>query len=105
MSFLRRLFGGGPAEPQDQSGLYYYIRNRRSGEVIRLRLDVNQLTPEFEGERISGYYARKVVVGSQSFERIEAEFAFDANKRLRDRSVSREGEFVDEAAWRAQQTD
>lgn len=100
MDFLKRLFGGGA--PRDASGLYFYIRCRRSGEIIRLRLDLNQLSPEYEGDRVSGYYAHKTLVGQRSFERLEAEFTFDASKRLLEKSVTG-GEFVTHEDWLAQQ--
>jgi hypothetical protein len=100
MDFLKRLFGGGGAV--QQGGTYFYIRSRRSGEVIQLRLDLNQLTPEYENERVSGYYAHKTLVGQRSFERLEAEFQFDPNKRLLEKSVSG-GEFVTREDWVAQQ--
>jgi hypothetical protein len=28
--------------------MYYYIRSRRSGEIVQVRLDLNQLSPEYE---------------------------------------------------------
>ncbi len=101
MNFLKKLFGGDPARSAD-GGLYYYIRSRRSGEIVRVRLDLNQLSPEYDGGRVTGYYARKVVVGQRSFERMEAEFGFDPNKRLIDKSVQG-GEFVSHEDWVAQQ--
>ncbi len=100
MDFLRRLFGGGQREPDE--GMYFYIRSKRSGEVVQLRLDPNQLTPQYEGERISGYFTHKVVVGARSFERMEADFYFDASKRLTEKTVTG-GEFVGREEWAAQQ--
>ncbi len=101
MDFLKRLFGGGGAA-RDTGGLYFYIRSRRSGEIIRLRLDLNQLSPEYDGDRISGYYTHKTLVGQRSFERLEADFTFDASKRLLEKSVTG-GEFVTQEDWLAQQ--
>ncbi len=99
MDFLRKLFGG---EPRDDSGLYFYIRSKRSGEIVRVRLDLNQFTPLYEGDKLTGYFVRKTVVGQRSFERMEAEFNFDANKRLIDKTVTG-GEFVEREDWVAQQ--
>ena len=99
MDFLRKLFGG---EPRDDSGLYFYIRSKRSGEIVRVRLDLNQFTPLYEGDKLTGYFVRKTVVGQRSFERMEAEFSFDANKRLIDKTVTG-GEFVEREDWVAQQ--
>jgi hypothetical protein len=100
MNVLKRLFGG--IGQGDAGGMYFYIRSRRSGEITQLRLDLNQLSPEYENERVSGYYAHKTVVGQRSFERMEAEFSFDANKRLVNKSVTG-GEFVTREDWAAQQ--
>ena len=100
MDFLRRLLGGG-GQGQD-SGMYFYIRSRRSGEIIQVRLDLNQLSPQYEGDRVVGYLTIKTVVGQRSFERMEAEFHFDGNKHLADKSVSG-GEFVTREDWLAQQ--
>lgn len=101
MDFLRRLFGGGGASFQS-SGMYFYIRSRRSGEIIELRLDLNQLTPDYEKERVSGYYAHKTLVGQRSFERLEADFHFDPQKQLVDQKVTG-GEFVTREDFVAQQ--
>ena len=101
MGFLKKLFGGGGDGPRD-GGLYYYVRSRRSGEIIQLRLDPNQLSPEYENERVAGYFAHKTVVGQRSFERLEVELSFDAKKRLIDQSV-KGGEFVTREDWIAQQ--
>lgn len=97
MGFLKKLFGGGGQA--NDGGIYFYIRSKRSGEVIQLRLDLNQLTPDYDS---GGYVARKTVVGQKSFERLEAEFSFDKNKRLKEKSVSG-GEFVTREDWIAQQ--
>ncbi|MFC1960918.1 hypothetical protein ACFLYO_09425 [Chloroflexota bacterium] len=100
MGFLKKLFGGGGAARD--GGLYYYVRSRRSSEIIRLRLDPNQLSPEYENERVTGYFAHKTVVGQRSFERLEVELSFSAKKKLIDQSVSG-GEFVSREDWIAQQ--
>lgn len=101
MGFLKRLFGGGSSGSRD-GGLYYYVRSRRSGEIIELRLDPNQLSPEYENQRISGYFAHKTVVGQRSFERLEVELSFDSKKKLIDQNVSG-GKFVTREDWIAQQ--
>lgn len=103
MDFLRRLLGGGQGSGRGaDSGMYYYIRSRRSGEIVQVRLDPNQLSPEYENDRVAGYFTHKVVVGQRSFERMEAEFNFDTNKRLVEKTVSG-GEFVTREDWLAQQ--
>ncbi len=101
MDFLRRLFSGG-GQPKD-GGMYYYVRNRRSGEVVQIRLDINQLSPQIESGKVAGYFTRKVVVGTKSFERMEAEFTFDSNRRLVEKTVT-DAEFVEQDVWLAQQS-
>lgn len=94
MDFLKRLLGlggkGGPSS--DPSGLYFYVRSNLSGEVIQVRLDRNNdlsLQDDY-----SSYYARKIIVGTKSFQRMEAEFYFDKDRRLTAKEVSG-GVFVD----------
>lgn len=80
MGFLKRLFGGGQQSGSDKDGLYYYFRAERTGEVIQVRLHrFNDLSLQDDGK---GYFARKVMVGSRSFDRMEAEFNFDSNRKL-----------------------
>ncbi|MBN2469623.1 MAG: hypothetical protein JXN59_02770 [Anaerolineae bacterium] len=100
MNLLKRLFGGGGG--MQQGAMLFYVRSRRSGEIIELRLDMNQLTPEYENERVSGYFAHKTLVGQRSFERLEADFHFDPGKRLQEKSVTG-GEFVTREDYIAQQ--
>lgn len=104
MGFLKRLFGGSQQSGSDKDGLYYYFRANRSGEVIQVRLHrFNDLSQSDGGD---GYYARKVMVGAKSFNRIEAEFTFDRNRKLVSCDVT-DGEMVERAdydAYLAQQS-
>lgn len=102
MNFLRQLFGGGGGEQRRDDGMYYYLRARRSGEIVQVRLDPNQLSPQYDGDRVGSYFTAKTVIGPRSFERMEAEFHFDGHKHLVDKSVSG-GEFVTRDDWEAQQ--
>lgn len=82
MGFLKRLFGGGgnQGSKDDPDGLYYYFRSDRSGEVVQVRLHrFNDLSLMDDGKT---YFSRKMVVGSKSYERMEAEFMFDGSRRL-----------------------
>jgi hypothetical protein len=80
MDFLKRLFGGGRSGDGDAEGVYFYVRSKATGEVIKVRLHrYNDLS---QTEDQQGYYARKVIVGQKSFDRIEAEFFFDKNRRF-----------------------
>ena len=97
MNFLRKLLGGG-ANADDKDGVYFYVRAKRTGEVIRLRLHrFNDLSLNDDG---SSYYTRKVVVGQRSFDRIEIEFFFDKNRNFVSADVSG-GTLVDRADYEA----
>lgn len=96
MGFLRKLFGGGRLDQGDKDGLYFYIRSDRTGEVIRLRLHrYNDLSPN---DDFKSFTVRKTVVGSKSFDRIEAEFDFNARRELVDSTITG-GTLVDRAAY------
>ena len=103
MNFLRQLFGGGGGQQSRDNGMYYYLRGKRSGEIVQVRLDPNQLSPDYDGDRVGGYFTAKTVIGPRHFERMEAEFHFDGRKRLVDKSVSG-GEFVTHDEWEAQES-
>ena len=97
MNFLKKLFGGG-ANAGDKDGIYFYVRAKRTGEVVRIRLHrFNDLSASDDG---SSYYTRKVVVGQRSFDRIEIEFFFDKNRNFVSADVSG-GTLVDRADYEA----
>jgi hypothetical protein len=95
MNLLKRLLGGG-GTGGDQDGVYFYVRVKRTGEVIRLRLHrFNDLSMSDDGE---SYYVRKLIVGQRSFDRIEAEFSFDKNRRFVAAELTG-GELVEQADY------
>lgn len=80
MGFLRRLFGGGQRFGDDNDGMYFYVRAHRSDEVIQVRIHrFNDLSLLDDG---NGYFTRKIIVGTKSFDRLEAEFLFDRNRKF-----------------------
>ncbi|HEX3051696.1 MAG TPA: hypothetical protein VHP83_13635 [Aggregatilineaceae bacterium] len=97
MGFLKKLFGGGArGEAGDAYGLYFYIRSRQTGEVLRLRLHRgNDLSPN---DNYDGFFVHKVLVGEKSFDRIEAELSFDKNYKLTNADITG-GEMVDRDAY------
>lgn len=98
MDFLKKLFGGAKAGAGDKEGIYFYVRSNSSGEVIKIRLHrFNDLS---QTEDQQGYYARKVIVGEKSFDRMEAEFFFDRNRRFVSGEVSG-GTLVDQEDYQA----
>jgi hypothetical protein len=88
MSFLDRLFGrsGKKESPEgDQSAFYYYIRCNKCGEVIRVRIDRRwDLEQEFDekgGDAVTGYAARKEVMGNRCFQMLRLTVQFDRGYR------------------------
>ena len=102
MNILKKLLLGGGASGGDNDGVYFYIRAKRTGEVIQVRL--NRFNDLSASDNESGYFTRKVIVGQRSFDRIEAEFYFDKNRSFVSAEVSG-GELVDEADYEAYQAD
>lgn len=104
MSFFKRL-GALFQNSPDTHVLYYYIRCRRCGEVIKARADLrNELSIDYgENELPSGFFYRKVLIGrGRCFQAIEVTMTFDAQRNMTSRKVTG-GEFVtiddyDEAA-------
>ncbi|MBN1562944.1 MAG: hypothetical protein JXA10_03850 [Anaerolineae bacterium] len=98
MDFLKKLLGGGgSASSGDKDGLYFYVKAHRTGEVIQVRLNrSNDLSQSDSG----GYFARKMIVGQRSFDRIEAEFFFDNQRRFTSAEVTG-GELVDQSDYDA----
>jgi hypothetical protein len=90
VNFLKRLLGGGSGG--DKDGLYFYIRAKRTGEVIRVRL--NRFNDLSMTDNEDGYYVRKLIVGQRSFDRIEAEFFFSKERNFVSADVSG-GEMVE----------
>jgi hypothetical protein len=78
--------------------MYFYVRASRTGEVIQVRLHrYNDLTLSDDEQN---YFVRKLIVGHESFDRLEADFTFDKNRRLISCEVDG-GEQVDRAAYDA----
>jgi hypothetical protein len=100
MNLLRQLgkmlAGGGMSGTSGDRGLYYYVRCNRCGEVVQVRIDPMNDLSAAEGE--DGLFARKIIVGRRCYNRMEAEFSFDSNRKLRDSRVSG-GTFVDKDAY------
>lgn len=95
---LKDLFSG---EPKDE-GLYVYARCNRCGAVLHTRLDVKrEAAPNFEE---GGYILRKEMMDSKCFELMHAEFRFDDNRNLIEKSIDG-GEFITRQEWESQRAD
>ncbi|MBN1287011.1 MAG: hypothetical protein JXB47_16545 [Anaerolineae bacterium] len=105
MNFLRRFFGMGEGQGgrqvHDPNGIYFYVRSHRCDEVIQVRLDRRNDLSQADFET-PGYYARKLIVGTKCFDRMEAEFWFDQNRQLVEKKVTG-GEFVEHEDYLAYQ--
>ncbi|MEP7289290.1 MAG: hypothetical protein ABI947_26360 [Chloroflexota bacterium] len=87
MNFLKQLsnFLAPKAGPSRDPGLYYYVRCARCGEVIKVRINsMNDLSANDEGS----LFVRKVIVGRRCYNRIEAEFTYDTNRKLIDTEIN-----------------
>ncbi len=92
MGFLKKLFGGGQSRSSDADGLYFYVRAKRTNEVIALR--INRANDLSITDDQNGYYVRKIAVGQRSFDRIECEFWFDKDRHFVSAEIAG-GELVD----------
>jgi len=99
MGFLKKLsslFAGGGGREGDGNIHREYVRCRRCGEKLPVRVDLrNELTPTYE-EGEGAYYVRKGVVGSgetRCFQMIEVDLYFDASRHLVSRYITG-GEFI-----------
>jgi len=101
MGFFKRIaqmFAGNPAPTGGDVGLYYYVRLKRSGRVVKLRINRNNdLTHNDSG---GGYFVTKMV--AVSWDRAEVTLHFDANRKLTDSDIDG-GTLVDEEAYLADQ--
>jgi len=84
MNFLKQLAnmfsGSSSLAPGGDAGLYYYVRCDRCGEVIKVRINrMNDLSQSDDGKTL---FARKTIVGQRCYNRIEAEFTYNANRQL-----------------------
>lgn len=107
MNILKNVLsalGGRPPAHKD-NGLYFYVRAHRCDEVIQVRLNLmNDLSHRDteSGEESKDFWVHKTIVGRKCYDRMEADFTFDENRKLTHKEV-RGGVFVDEAAYRAYQ--
>ncbi len=80
MGFL----GGGPGSG-DERGFYLYVQDDKTGEKIRVRIDLaNDLAGEYGGptDDISHYVCHKDVMGSASFKVIPLDIEFDSKRNM-----------------------
>ena len=87
MSFLRRLFGGGN-QSSDNRALHLYIKCRRCGSPVHVRIDLhNDLSAEYGDDAAEGYQLIKEVMDDRCFRLMRAELQFDAQRREVSRAI------------------
>jgi hypothetical protein len=100
MNFLKKLFGGGPGGSGDDRGLYFYVRPKRCGEIVRVRIDpFSDMSQDDSG----GYFVRKIAQATRCPFPAELTLFFDKSRRLTGQDIT-DGEFVSEADFEAWQT-
>lgn len=106
MNILKKLFGGGDGSriSSDASGMYLYFKLHRCGDIVRVRIDMNnELSQSDEGD---GYWVRKLVSnGNYKCTTAEVTVYFDANRKMSNSDVQG-GQLVtkdDYDAWMAAQ--
>ena len=95
MGFFDKFFKA--LTPAHEKKYYVFqVKCKRCGEVIESRIDLdNDLSIEYEkdGDR---YYCRKVVMGAgMCYQKIEAAFKFDKNRKVLERRVESGGDFIE----------
>ncbi len=94
MNLLKKIFPSAPA--QSSSRFYSFaVQCNRCGETIERRINLaNDLSADYEDDRLV-YHVRKVVIGSgRCFQQIEVEFTFDSSHNVIERQISG-GRFVE----------
>ncbi len=94
MNLLKKIF---PSAPTQSSSRFYSfaVQCNRCGETIEARINLaNDLSVDYEDERLA-YHLRKVLMGSgRCFEQIEVEFTFDSAHNVIEQQISG-GHFVE----------
>ena len=91
MSFLKKLFSGASAQPDDRH-YTFTVKCNRCGEIIEGRVDLeHDLSLNAEED---GYLVRKTLMGSnRCFQQIEVELKFDSSRQFVERTIAG-GEFA-----------
>lgn len=91
-TLVRSIFGGGGKKPESAGGqaFWIYVRCDACGEKIRVRVNrEHDLSAEFDGSDFpSSYHARKEIVGSRCFRRINVDLEFNGRRQLTDQSIT-----------------
>ena len=83
-------FLGGGSSLREDGGLFLYVLSDRTGEKIRVRINLaSDLMEEFDddGDGVSHYVCHKEVIGNQSFEIIRLQVQFDRRRAMVDHAI------------------
>jgi len=98
MGILQRLSKVFSSRPQEAAeGIWIRVECAECGEEIRSRIDPKfDLTPIYGDKGVTGYYVRKVLIGSSGrcFNPIEVKLTFDTARHLVEKDISG-GRFID----------
>ena len=87
MGFLKKLFSGGPANPEKHF-YTFNVKCNRCGEIVEGRVDLdNDLSMNDEGD---GYIVRKGLIGSgdnHCFQQIEVTFQFSSTREVIEQQI------------------
>ena len=105
MQFFNRLFGGGSRAATnnsagklagDDAGLYYYVQDNATSEVMRIRVNRNNdLSADDDN---GGFFVRKMLTGSRGYNRVEVKLSYDSRRNFTGAEVDG-GKMVDEDAY------
>ncbi len=96
---LKAIFAGNDGRRPDDASAWFYVRCRRCGEVIKVRVDMRNDPSEDEDGQ---YVVHKTLVGGarRCFARLEMTLILDAGRHVRGQEVTG-GEFVSADDYRA----
>jgi len=99
VNLLKKLSGlfAATASKHEADSCVFTVTCGRCGEVLRTRINPGaDLSPDYdEGENVTAYYCRKVLIGKQHcFQPIEVTLKFDARHQLTDKQIAG-GKFVE----------
>jgi hypothetical protein len=96
MDYLKRIFSGPNAKPEKRYHTFQ-VKCNRCGEIIDGRIDLdNDLSIEFEGEKRTVYFGRKVLISDSGkcFQQIEVDMKFTSTRTLIEQEI-KGGTFVE----------
>ncbi|CAA9306601.1 MAG: hypothetical protein AVDCRST_MAG93-4948 [uncultured Chloroflexia bacterium] len=100
MGFLRRLFGGGGGEvPSEKNVMHLYIKCKRCGTPVHVRVNLNNdLQADYGDTAAEGYRLNKDVMDDRCFQLMHLEIDFDSRRKETGRTLNG-GTFTTQEEW------